>query len=119
MSDIIKISKEYQGLWLGQEITVNPDQDKKEQWRKAEAEMDSYFHSRGQTAMTDYNTGQQAKIAMALHPSADVNAVQRLITIINDCTTTEELEQHYADAEKFNVTPTWDKKLKSLQNLQQ
>lgn len=60
----IKISKEYKdfagSIWLGQEITVAPGEDKIEAWRKAEKEMDAYYHSRGKSApsLHDFNANQ-------------------------------------------------------------
>ncbi len=57
--------------------------------------------------LTDFNTGQpEAPI--------DPHAVLRLQQLINGATTPEELETYYPDAEKYGLTGTWDKKLKSL-----
>lgn len=62
--------------------------------------------------LTDFNTGKPATASDILDP----HEALRLQKLINEATTEEELEKYYPDAEKYGLTPQWDKKLKEIKN---
>lgn len=58
--NIIKISKEYPGLWLGQELTIPPGastEDKIKKWIEAHDEMNQAYQRLTNMPMTDFNKG--------------------------------------------------------------
>jgi len=118
----IKISKEYKdfngNLWLGREIEVAPTESITEAYRKAEQEMDSYFHSRGQLPLTDFNTGQQSSGSYRVYesdkpiPTTHIDKEEKndqIIEEINQCGTLDQLSS-------YRFVKEWHPKIKEAYN---
>ncbi len=93
---------------IGVEASVDIDDDVDECMKMLKGTVETWHKQLNPNLapLTDFNTGQPEAI--------DPHAALRLQQLIIGATTTEELETYYPDTEKYGLTGTWDKKLKSL-----
>jgi len=94
-TSLIKISKEYKyfagSIWLGREVTIDEGiDDPIAAYKKAEAEMDTYYRSRNQITQTDYNTGQTSVVQV--DKGKNHSTVDSLINDIEKCTTLDGID---------------------------
>lgn len=107
---------EYQNQKLGIEIMVQEDDSNyTDVFIEAKRIVELAFHQMNpqlQPALTDFHTGQQSTASDILNPHEGL----RLQKLIDECKTPDELDKLYDDAVRYGLSPTWDKKLRSLQN---
>lgn len=105
-TNLIKISKEYPGLWLGQEISVAPGEDKMQAWVKAHQELNQAYQLITSGQMTDFNTGQVGVI--------DYKAKEQMEIQIDSATTGKEMAKLLDDALKLGLQDHWQRRYKEI-----